>query len=355
MKSKCVFDLEGDDLFYNATCIWCIVIKDLNTQKVFKYTPSNIEEGIAKLSSYDLISGHNICGYDIPLIKKLYPYFTHKEVRDTLCMSKLFNPERLDGHSLESYGKQFGRYKPVHEDWTQYSEEMLHRCTEDVEINHLLYSYLVERYCQNWKWLDSLKLEQDYSYLQAQQEFEGVDVDKSFAIETIARLDEEILSTSEVLYSRIPYSIKPIGAVILPFKKDGTYKEVVNKHLSGVNVRGMCQRITFERINLDSSKQIKDYLLSVGWIPTEYNINKETKIRTSPKLTEDSYSSIKDDTGKLVARRNILVHRRRTLENFKDPENKGILSFIRGDGRVPAQGIVCGTPTGRTKHTGAIN
>lgn len=121
-----------------------------------------------------------------------------------------------------------------------------------------------------------------------------------------------------------------------------------------MNVRGPFTRIRYKNINLNSTDQVKKYLLSVGWIPTQYNINKETREPTSPKLTEDSFSSIKDDTGKLLARRAILVHRRRQIENYKDPENKGLLAYVREDGRVPAEGITCATPTGRSRHRGGI-
>ena len=99
---------------------------------------------------------------------------------------------------------------------------------------------------------------------------------------------------------------------------------------------------------------MKEYLLSVGWKPTQYNKSKKTGLVTSPKLTEDSFDSIKDGTGQLVARRNVIVHRRRTVENYKDPSGKGILSKVREDGRVPATGILCGTPTARTTHSGAV-
>lgn len=121
-----------------------------------------------------------------------------------------------------------------------------------------------------------------------------------------------------------------------------------------MNVKGPFTRIRYKDINLNSADQVKKYLLSVGWIPTQYNINKETREPTSPKLTEDSFSSIKDDTGRLLARRAILVHRRRQIENYKDPENKGLLAYVRDDGKVPAEGITCATNTGRTKHRKGI-
>lgn len=112
-------------------------------------------------------------------------------------------------------------------------------------------------------------------------------------------------------------------------------------------------------MNLNSDAQVKEYLLSVGWKPTTYNrvMDKDTRKwrTTSPKLTEDSFGTIKHNMGQLVAERSILVHRRRTIENYKDPENKGIMAQIRDrDGRVPAEGNLCATPTARTAHRKAV-
>lgn len=120
--------------------------------------------------------------------------------------------------------------------------------------------------------------------------------------------------------------------------------------------KGPFSRIEYSPVNLNSSQQVKDYLLSQGWKPTEYNSKKNPDgswTTTSPKLTEDSFGTIEGDTGQLVCRRNILRHRRNFLMNYGDPEGKGLLSFVK-DGRVSASGIVCGTPTGRTRHLGAV-
>jgi len=115
-------------------------------------------------------------------------------------------------------------------------------------------------------------------------------------------------------------------------------------------------RIVYEDLNLNSHEQVKNFLLSQGWEPTQWNRVREedgTWRTTSPKLTEDSYASIKGDLGRLVAKRNILVHRRRFIQNYDDPENKGILGHVRADGRIAATGVLCNTPTGRTTHRGA--
>jgi hypothetical protein len=125
-----------------------------------------------------------------------------------------------------------------------------------------------------------------------------------------------------------------------------------------VKIQGPFSRIDFVDFDLGSSDQTKKYLLSVGWKPTEYNrvfdkILREWRV-TSPKLTEDSFESIGDDTGKLLARRAILVHRRRFVENYDDPENKGLLAYLKEDDRVAACGNLCSTPTSRTAHRAPV-
>ena len=132
-------------------------------------------------------------------------------------------------------------------------------------------------------------------------------------------------------------------------------------------VGGPFTRIGFEPINLNSSDQVKRYLLSQGWQPTEYNYRKDAKgylvkdedgnpIPTSPKLTEDSFDSVKGDIPKQVARRNILIHRQRMLKNTRrDGEEKGLLNAVRDDGRVEARCIPQATNTGRATHSVVVN
>jgi len=141
---RLVFDIEADGLYREATRMWCIVTKDIDTGELKEYKPDEILTGIAALNAADLLIGHNIINFDVPLIKKLTGTEINVELFDTLVVSRLLNPDRRGGHSLDMWGQRVGRKKPEHEDWTQYSEAMLHRCVEDVEINHLLYLRLLE-------------------------------------------------------------------------------------------------------------------------------------------------------------------------------------------------------------------
>lgn len=56
---------------------------------------------------------------------------------------------------------------------------------------------------------------------------------------------------------------------------------------------------------------------------------------SSPKLSEDDYSQLPEGLGKKIAEYNTYNHRRRFLENPKDPEEKGILAYLRPNNRLP--------------------
>lgn len=123
-------------------------------------------------------------------------------------------------------------------------------------------------------------------------------------------------------------------------------------------VSGPFCRLAWEQMNLNSHDQIKSYLLGQGWKPTEWNTKKEGRdvIRTSPKLTEDSFESVQGDIPKLITHRSILVHRQRLLKNTrKDNEETGLINLIRDDGRLEARGIPNATNTGRYRHSVVVN
>lgn len=84
-------------------------------------------------------------------------------------------------------------------------------------------------------------------------------------------------------------------------------------------------------------------------------IKKGDNVKTSPKFGEKEYEQLESEDGKNVGLYNTLVHRRRYLQNLKDPENKGLLSYVREDGRVPAGVNNFNTATGRSSHRVIVN
>ena len=139
MKSL-VFDIETDGL--DPTKIYCMSVFDTETQAQFNFKPDVISEGLKLLESADKLIGHNIIGFDIPVIKKLCGIdLLDKKIVDTLVLSRLFNPVR-GAHSLEAWGYKLECHKIEFNEYDKYSEDMLKYCAQDVLLNYKVYEAL---------------------------------------------------------------------------------------------------------------------------------------------------------------------------------------------------------------------
>ena len=148
-----IFDLEADNLLTKVTTIHCLVIHDTEEKSTTIYNDIQepISRGVTILQDSPCICGHNIVGYDIPVIKKLFGFFEPQgEIVDTLLLSKLFHPDllkkdansKLDKklwgkHSLKAWGHRLGEYKGdfgEETDWKEWSQEMQDYCVQDVVV-----------------------------------------------------------------------------------------------------------------------------------------------------------------------------------------------------------------------------
>ena len=163
-----VFDIEANGLYDDVDKIHCIAIHDTETKETTTYNDqtltNTITEAITRLALADWIIGHNIITYDIPVIRKLYPYWSGSaNVLDTLLLSRLYHtnlfeidkkqqwrhmPLQMYGrHSLESYGYRLKEYKgDFHRDadWSQWSPEMEDYCKQDTIVNAKLWRHFIK-------------------------------------------------------------------------------------------------------------------------------------------------------------------------------------------------------------------
>jgi len=164
-----VFDLETNGLLNNATRIHCLSLYWENEDRTETFNDEpyadnpkdlpmgggySITTGVSALEVADVLVGHNIIGFDIPIIKKLFPWFSPSGIIvDTLLLSRLYHPNLLDidkkrcwkhmplqlygRHSLESYGYRLNEYKgnfAKNTDWKEWSQEMQDYCEQDVAV-----------------------------------------------------------------------------------------------------------------------------------------------------------------------------------------------------------------------------
>ncbi len=360
----CVGDLEANGFLDVVTTVWCGVFKDINSGEVWKFGPDEIPKMLKFMDTIDVLIMHHGIGYDWPLLRKLYDYEYKGKKVDTLLMSRLQQPNRqrpfgMKGragpHSVEAWGRRFNRWKPDHEDWTQFSPEMLHRCSEDVEIQHLIYKALLEE-ASGYEWGNAWRMTFNLFEILERQEEYGWLVDQDHLEKCIRVLTKWMGRINDNLQSRLPNLVEiketkkagVVGYVKKPFLNSGKHNHHMVKywgddvHL----VRGPHSRVAFRKVSLDKDKEVKEYLLELGWIPKEWNTNDDGQ-RTSPKLNKDDpFEGIQGSVGRLIAKRVQCKQRRAICEGWQ--------RRIRDDGRLPS--IVTGLAnTGRAKHSIIVN
>ena len=95
------------------------------------------------LDSLNILCGHNIIGYDLPVLAKLTGWTPRpgQTVVDTLILSQLLFPDIVMGHSLEQWSMRFfgtNRKIPI-TDWSKYHLALFDRCRVDTELTKRLY------------------------------------------------------------------------------------------------------------------------------------------------------------------------------------------------------------------------
>lgn len=285
-----LFDIETDGFLENVTKLHCIVIKDTKDNKVYTYRggwPHEIEEGLDHLTSGDVVVGHNIIKYDIPVIQKLYPNFEiplHKIV-DTLVLSRLIWPnigewdsklvhngtlpgKKWGSHSLEAWGYRLEKMKGEYidwfkqqagdgyvpgDEWKHLNQEMLDYCIQDVEVTQALY----ERAQAKEYSPKAIQLEHETAYICARMERSGWPFDKDKAAQLYAELSGK-------------------RQVILDSMK-ATFEPEVIKRVSEKTGKPLKDKII--EFNPSSRQQIGERLIrKYGWKPKEYTPNGQPKI-----------------------------------------------------------------------------
>ena len=96
-------DLEANGL--TPDTIWCVVTREngVSTVHTTRDTLCKALEGSVS------VCGHNLIGYDLPVLKRLWGLSVAPErIVDTLVLSRLFDPSKSGGHSLRNWGNELG-------------------------------------------------------------------------------------------------------------------------------------------------------------------------------------------------------------------------------------------------------
>lgn len=377
MDEVWIGDLEANGLLDTATQVWCGVFKNIHTLEIKKFYPVPFEGGdpyylhnmIEFMKTAPTIVMHNGLQYDFPLLEKLYGFKYEGEKLDTIVWSRMLQPKRATPymcpvknrpHSILAWGYRVGLGKPDHDDWSQFSMDMLHRCTQDVEIGYLVYNELLEE-MQGNEWESASWLNHRLFDILGKQERYGFLVDKEQMSKIIRMATTWIERIDKVLASRLPLvcdikeaKIKGIYKWVKePFLKSGLYKSNILKWCeeSGWNpeerpIGGPFTRLSYRPLDPSSRLEVISFLLSDGWRPKTWNVNDQGE-RTSPKFTKDDpFEGVSGRGGQLLAKRVQVRHRRSSVE--------GLLKLVRDDGRIASR-VTNLAETGRATHGGVVN
>ncbi len=250
-----VFDIETDGLYADVSNFWvgytyCIETKDYN---VYRDSDMMVES----LNEATTLVGHNVIGYDIPVLDKLSTRQLDPSIKviDTLILGKLayYDQDRSFSHSLEAYGTLLGFPKGEYSDWSCYSQEMDRYCRRDVEVTTKLLQHLRRK----TRWLpdSALQLEQEVQRIIVQQTIRGWEFDTKRAQQLHIELIKELEDAREILEGTfVP--------MVLPKGKPKTPKRPFTR--MGITTVGIHQPVELMAFNPGSGKHI------VTWISRLY-------------------------------------------------------------------------------------
>jgi len=338
---KIAFDIETDGL--NPTKIYCIAAKVIGQDVTEFWTPETVKffpAWIVEINA-DTLIGHNIIGFDLPVLKKLLGFEWWGDIEDTLVMSRLDNPSREGGHSLAAWGLRMNYSKGEFSDWTQYSQEMKEYCLRDVEILDKVYRRLSSKDMSE----KALNLEHKIAEITYQQTLNGWKFDIRKASSLLALLKEQMfLAEDEVRKVFTPLPVwMPLNWLRQTHRKDGgktvNYINQLAKGAEWHEINGELQwgYYAYPEFNLGSRQQIARYLQHFGWIPKHF-----TELG-SPIVSETILETIEIPEGKLIAKYLMLQKRLGLVSSWIDAVDK--------DDRIRGKVNTCGAVTGRMTHS----
>ena len=273
-----IFDIETDGLLDTVTkhhVLSYINVNNLSEGIKSLYEPEDI---INLFLENQVICGHNIIRYDIPVLEKLFNIdFSNKTIIDTLGISWYLYPTHKI-HGLEVWGKTLGVHKKEIDDWVNLTlEQYTIRCETDVEINYKLWikfdTYLKDIYQDSEEQIPNLLnyLRFKLECLKEQEDY-GFYLNKELCIETKAELEDEINKKIKVLSVQMPPGKVVKTKPKIMFKKDNSLSSNGIKWLEYLKENNLPEDTEEVREdgNPTSPVQLKDWLFSLGWIPETF-------------------------------------------------------------------------------------
>ena len=369
---RLVFDIEADDLLLKSTIIHCMVCQDVDTEELYEFEDARI--GLELLDQASEIIGHNIAGYDLPMLKKHYGWSPSKTVliTDTLIISRVYNYMRFGprGHSLDVWGKFLKYPKMEFFDFRVYSPKMLEYCKQDVRLNTEVYKRLYEEGDREKYHTATMEMylssEVNLAMFCAEAHLGGWKFDLEAAYSLYVQLESELVEQETAIAGklgkkavRVPNAKGEIE-VFPKWTKTGNYAHFIAAWFDIDPNTGMDDdrllendapycKVKFEFLELTSVSDVKIFLFKHGWKPTQWNYKRVGRNlrKTSPKITEDSLEGMEGELPKKYIEYSKASSRLNLLRGWIDASAE--------DGRMHGDTFTIGTPSFRVRHKLLVN
>jgi DNA polymerase-1 len=317
-----VLDIETNSAH---NMIWLCVTQDVETQEVTCHTDPSTLAPLVK--EYDQIIGHNIIGFDAPVLRRHWNIGIPKsKAVDTLILSRLLNPQLDGGHSLKAWGLRLGNEK-IAFDFDDFdsglTEEMRQYCIQDVNLTRDLYLWLMSEFAKWKNSSESILLEHNIAVLCRQQELNGFKLDVPQAQVLRAELSDRMATIEDEVQSVFP--------------------PIVEERWSEKTGKQLKDKVTV--FNLASRKQIADRLTSLGWKPTKHTE------KGQPIVDEGTLEGIDIPQAQLIAEYLMLQKRVGMIDSWLKHADE---NTHRVHGGIITNGAVTGRMTHRNPNLGQV-
>ena len=357
-----LFDIESNGFLDVLNTVHVLVIKDTRTQRIYKFRAHNADEGAKMLQAAtragDFIVAHNGIKFDIPALKKLYPWFDPdlQYVRDTLVMTRLMFPDLLDSdleliskgqlpkkllkrHSLEAWGHRLGQHKidylewcemaGVEDPWGSWSQEMEDYCVGDVLSLEAIWNHVM---AQNYPEFP-VKLEHSVAWIIARQERHGFWFDLDKAAELHTKLVAHRLKLEEELKHIFTPRYLRAGKTKVPKANNSRYGYMKDAPLTPVKLT---------EFNPGSRDHVALWFKALfGWVPKEFTNDGK------PKVDETILKQLPWTEAKKLAEFYMVTKRLGQLAEG----DEAWLRHVQADNRIHGSVITNGAVTGRMTHS----
>lgn len=293
--SEVTFDIEANGFLNDATYIHCISIIDNDSPPVCYYG-NNISAALKHINSAEKLIGHNIIGYDLPLLKKLYGFTPRDSVaiRDTYIITQMLWPDIISkdlqskklpkkywgSYGLRAFGYRLGMHKGSIEDFSRFTQEMIDYCNQDVLITNKLWHMCLVKGAS----ATAVELEMEFAHLAHLIQTRGIGFDTDKARELYLTVSSEKDELLQSLGSLVPPRIEELRTpqywldpgTNVKYKKKGDASSAARKSL----VRGP-NKVREYPFNPMSRQQVATFLMSRGWTPSEETPTGKPKIDES--------------------------------------------------------------------------